>query len=663
MGPALGTLSVQLQQAYETLATDPMAAETLAKAILKYAPKNPDAEMIRAGARRRQGFAGEARSRLQVLAKSHPNHPNIQHELGEALVALGQTAQAITALRRAVAIRPEMSPAWRTLAGQLFQVGDLEAANEAYRRYLNAPLAEPWLEQAAQAILGGRSRVAMPLLEEHLRKFPSDIVALAMMADLYIRTGQFSEAEPFLLACLERHPDHGPARYGLAYARLKQRKMLAEVISDLELLTVAVPSHFDALASLAEALSAVGDHACALKIYERLRTEKQSDPQFWCSYALELRSMGRPKESEDALKQALAVDPAHGAAWFELSNLKTYLFTDEEQAEMRGRLSRPGLGLRDRMLIHYAIAKAREDTGDQAEAFANYAAGAKLRRTLLPYDRTVLPELLERSKRLFSQSFFAARAEHGVPDSAPIFILGLPRSGSTLLEQILASHPSVEGTTELFYVNDLVQHLRTSFPDEGYPDFLGRLSKSDSAALGREYMAQAGTHRKLSRPFFIDKMPLNFQHVGLIHLLLPRAHILDIRRHPMAAGFAMYKQHFGAGWAFSYDLTDIGDYYRSYVDLMALMDRVLPGRVHRVIYEDLVRDTEFEVRRVLDHCGLAFDEACLRFHQTERAIMTPSAEQVRRPIFHDGLDRWHDYLPWLEPLKTALGDVLETWRD
>lgn len=662
MDPASGTLSVDLQQAYETLATDPMAAETQAKAVLKYAPNNPDAEMIRAGARRRQGFAGEARSRLRALAKSHPNHANIQHELGEALAALGQTAPAIATLRRAVAIRPQMSPAWRTLAEQLFQAGDLEAANEAYRCYLNAPLAEPWLEQAAQATLSGRSRVAIPLLEEHLKKFPSDIVALAMRADVYIRTEQFAKAEPLLLACLERHPDHSAARHGLAYARLKQRKMLAEVISDFERLTAANPTLFDALASLAEALSAVGDHARALEIYERLRTQKSGDPQFLCSYALELRSMARPRESEDALKQALAVDRSHGVAWFELSNLKTYFFTDDEQAEMRGLLNRPDLGTRDRMLIHYAIGKAREDTGDHAEAFANYAAGSKLRRTLLPYDPTVLPELLERSKLLFTQNFFAARNEYGVPDPAPIFIVGLPRSGSTLLEQILASHPAVEGTTELFYINDLVRHLKTCFQNVSYPDFLECLSKSDSVALGEEYMVQAGTHRKLSRLFFIDKMPLNFQHIGLIHLLLPRARIIDIRRHPMAAGFAVYKQHFGAGWAFSYDLTDIGHYYRSYAELMTLMDRVLPGRVHRVIYEDLVSDTEFETRRVLDYCGLAFDEACLRFHETERAIMTPSAEQVRRPIFHDGLDRWRDYLPWLEPLKLALGDVLETWR-
>ncbi len=211
------------------------------------------------------------------------------------------------------------------------------------------------------------------------------------------------------------------------------------------------------------------------EIYERLRLEKQSDPQFWCLYALELRSVGRPKESEGALKQALAVERSHGVAWFELSNLKSYLFTDDEQAEMRGLLNRSGLGTRDRMLIHYAIGKAREDTGDHAEAFTNYAAGSKLRRTLLPYDPTVLPELLERSKLLFTQPFFAARADHGVPDPAPIFIVGLPRSGSTLLEQILASHPAVEGTTELFYINDLVQHLKTSFPNVSYPDFLEHL--------------------------------------------------------------------------------------------------------------------------------------------------------------------------------------------
>jgi len=656
------SLSADLQRAYEMLATDPAAAETQAKAILKYAPNDRSAEMIRAGARRRQGFAGEARTRLRVLAKAHPSDANIQHELGEALAALRQTAQAIAALRRAVAIQPQMSPAWRTLADQLFQAGEVAAANEAYRCYLNGPLAEPWLEQASRAILGGRLSVAMPLLKQHLEQFPADIVALAMLADLHLKQEHFLEAEPLLLACLERHPDHNAARHGLAYARLRQRKMLAEVVADLDLLTATDPANVEALVLLAEALTTSGDHARALETYESLRAARTSDPRFWCSYALELRAVGRRGEAEAALRHALTISPAHGIAWFELSNLKTYVFTDVEQAAMREHLSRSKLGLHDRILIHYAMAKAREDAGDHAEAYANYAAGAKLRRTLLPYDETILPDITQRSKALFTPAFFASRARYGLLDSAPIFIVGLPRAGSTLLEQILASHPAVEGTAELVYINDIVQRLKTTLPDTGYPDFLGSLSASDCTALGEEYLALARTHRKLDRPFFIDKMPLNFQHVGLIHLLLPDARIIDIRRHPMASGFAAFKQHFGAGWAFSYDLADIGRYYRSYAELMSAVDRALPGRVHRVIYEALVDDTEAEVRRVLDYCGLPFDAACLRFHETQRAVMTPSAEQVRRPIFRAGLDQWRDYEPWLEPLKTALGGVLETWR-
>ncbi len=655
-------LSADLQRAYATLATDPKAAEAQAKAILKYAPNNPPAEMIRAGARRRQGLAAEVRSRLTALAKAHPNDANMQHELGEALAALGQSGQAIAALRRAVTIRPGMSPAWRTLADQLFRSGDAAAANDAYRRYLGAPLAEPWLAQAAGAIRDGRAPVAIPLLQGHLRKFPGDVVALAMLADAHLRQEQFAQAEPLLLACVERHPDHNAARHGLAYARIRQEKMLAEVVVDLERLAGSEPVNVDALELLAHALSQVGDHARALDCYERLRGVRESDPKFWCSYALELKFVGRRRDCEAALRQALAVSPAHGNAWFELSNLKTYAFSDDEQAALRGHLDRAVAGSRERILMHYALAKAREDAGDHADAFSNYAAGAKLRRTLLPYDGAALPALAKRSKALFTPAFFAARADRGVPDHAPIFIVGLPRSGSTLLEQILAGHADVEGTTELVYINELAQRMKTEFPDAGYPDLLALLSASDCAALGQEYLTLAATHRKLDRPFFIDKMPLNFQHLGLIHLLLPNARIVDIRRHPMASGFAAFKQYFGRGWAFSYDLADIGEYYRGYVEMMSVIDRALPGRVHRVIYEDLVDNTEFEVRRVLAYCGLPFDAACLRFHETERAVMTPSAEQVRRPMSREGLHQWREYEPWLGPLKAALGEVLETWR-
>jgi predicted Zn-dependent protease len=663
MDPNLNSLSTDLRRAYETLASDAAAAETQAKAILNSVRNNPDAEMIRAGARRRQGFAGEARTRLRRLAKAHPDHANIQHELGEALAALGQTDQAITALRHAVALQPKMTTAWRTLADQLFMAGAVAAANEAYRSYINAPLAEPWLEQASKALLSGELQVARPLLEDHLKQFPSDIVALAMLADLHLKQERYSQAEPLLLACLERHPDHYAMRLGLAYALIRQKKRLADAVADLALLTTTNPADFDALALLAEGFSAVGNHARAIEVYKRLSDVNPGDPQFWCSYALELKSVGRRKEAVAALKQALAISPGYGVAWFELSNFKTYIFTEDEQTAMRGLLNGSALGLRERIHIHYALAKAGEDGGDYAEAFANYAAGSKLRRMLLPYDAAVLPEMVARSKVLFTPQFFAARAGGGLPDSAPIFIVGLPRSGSTLLEQILASHPAVEGTAELVYINDLVQRLKAAFPNDSYPNFLGRLSRSDCVALGKEYLTAAGTHRNLDRPYFIDKMPLNFQHIGLIHCLLPRSRIIDMRRHPMASGFAAFKQHFGRGWAFSYDLTDIGHYYRAYIDLMSVINCALPGRVHRVLYDDLVNDTEAEIRRVLDYCGLTFDEACLRFHETERAVMTPSAEQVRRPIFREGLSQWQAFQTWLEPLKVTLGDALETWRD
>jgi hypothetical protein len=332
---------------------------------------------------------------------------------------------------------------------------------------------------------------------------------------------------------------------------------------------------------------------------------------------------------------------------------------------MRAQVARPDLAADDRLHLHYALGKACEDRGDHASSFDHYCEAARIRRAAIPYDAEDTTALVRRSKAIFTAQFFADRRGTGVPSKAPIFIVGLPRSGSTLVEQILASHSLVEGTRELPDIGFIAHDLgwMTHTPDEEtYPGRIAALDGASLSALGHSFLEKTRIHRKLGRPFFVDKMPNNFQHIGLIHLILPGAKIIDMRRHPLGACFSTFKQHFAQGQAFSYDLTELGRYYRDYVDLMRHFDAVLPGRIHRIVYEDLVEDTEAIVRGLLDYCGLPFEEACLKFYQNGRSVRTVSSEQVRRPIFRDGIKQWQHYEPWLDPLKAALGASLESWR-
>jgi tetratricopeptide (TPR) repeat protein len=372
--------------------------------------------------------------------------------------------------------------------------------------------------------------------------------------------------------------------------------------------------------------------------------------------------VGRRADAVAAYRQAIALTPSLGEAYWSLADLKAEPLTAADEAAIAEQLERPDITPDDRVNLHFALGKALEDRGGRdPEAFAHYAEGARLHPRAEGYDPDEDSRLMSRAKRVFTGPFFAERKDWGCPAEDPIFILGMPRSGSTLVEQILASHSAVEGTMELPDIGYLASRLGGDAPDP-YPEVLGRLDIRAAARLGEAYLERTRVQRRSDRPYFIDKMPNNFRHVGFIHLILPRAKIIDARRHPMAAGFSAFKQHFAQGHAYSYDLGELGRYYRDYVELMAHYDAVLPGRVHRVIYEDLVDDTEAQVRALLTYCGLPFEEACLRFHQTHRAVRTVSSEQVRRPIFREGLDHWRRFQPWLGPLEESLGPALQTWR-
>ncbi len=661
----VGTSSLPLNAAIERaaalLADDPAGAGAAAAAILARAPNDPRALLIAASSHRRLGDVRRALAILRPLAAKFPNAAHTQYELGASLADLGEAAPAMTALRRATRLNRDLAEAWRGLGDLLFARGDARGADAAFAEHARASVKDPALRPAADAIFEGRLAAAEQMLRDQVTRRPTDAAAMRMLAELFNRQGRHPDAEVLLARSLELEPGHAGSRFLYAEALFHQQKA-AEAIVLVEGLLKTSPKDPAYRNMLAACLGLVGDDARLGAIYEGLLADYPDQPKIWLNYAHALRAVGRRDDAIAAFRRCIALDPGVGDAYWGLANLKVAVFSEAETTAMAAALARPDLAApnlagEDRLHLHYALGKALEDRGDDAGAFDHYAKGAQLRRADSRYDAGETTARMKRSKSLFTQAFFEARKGTGCDSTAPIFIVGLPRSGSTLIEQILASHSAVEGTMELPDIGLIARRLGAA-----YPEGLADLDPGALKALGEDYLASTRIHRKLGRPMFIDKMPNNFQHVGLIHLILPKARIIDARRHPMATCFSAFKQHFAQGQSFSYDLTDLGHYYRDYVEVMDHFDAVLPGRIRRVIYEDMVEATEGEVRRLLAYCGLPFEEACLKFYENDRAVRTVSSEQVRRPIFRDGLEQWRRFEGPLAPLKAALGPSLAAWR-
>ncbi|HVR90669.1 MAG TPA: sulfotransferase [Novosphingobium sp.] len=495
---------------------------------------------------------------------------------------------------------------------------------------------------------------AEPLLRAHLKDDPFDVAAIRMLAELAGRIGRYKDSETLLRRALELSPAFTAARANLALVLYRQNRP-TEAIAELNRVTEEEPDNPGHANLQAAALGRIGDFDEAIGLYEKVLKDAPNQPRVWMSFGHMLKTVGRQAEGVAAYRRALELMPTLGEAWWSLANLKTVRFSDEDIAAMQFALSGDGVAKEDRFHLDFALGKALEDRDEPADAFAHYAAGNALRRTELSYDAEETTRFVDRLIAIATPEFFAARAGQGCDAPDPIFILGMPRAGSTLVEQILSSHSQVEGTSELPDIPVLARR------DADYPGGLAALSAHRLAGLGEEYLQRTRIQRKTERPLFIDKLPNNWAHVALIHLILRRAKIIDARRHPLGCCFSNFKQHFARGQAFSYSLEDMGRYYRDYVRLMAHIDAVLPGRVHRVTYEAMVEDTEGEVRRLLDYCGLEFEPGCLAFHETTRAVRTASSEQVRQPIFTGGTEAWKPFADYLGPLEAALGDVLDSY--
>ena len=529
---------------------------------------------------------------------------------------------------------------------------------------LRRAAADPGLLAAGDALARDDLPRAETLLRQRLRRAPTDVAAIRMLAEIAARLGRYEDAAALLERCLELAPGFDAARQNYAMV-LHRHNRPAEALAQVERLLARRPADPGCRNLKAVILCRIGDYDAAIGLYEGLVAEHPGQSRLWLSLGHALKTAGETARAVRAYRRAARVDPGFGDAWWSLANLKTFRFGDDDVAALRAQLARGDLGDEDRLHLEFALAKALEDRGEDEAAFRHYAAGNARRRARAPYSAADNRARIDRAIELYTPDFFRARAGSGAPGRDPIFIVGMPRAGSTLVEQILASHSQVEGTMELPELTSLARVLRHQGSEldspARYHEALAALDADGLRALGERYLANTRIHRRTAAPRFIDKMPNNFAHVGLIQLALPNATIIDVRRHPMACGFSLFRQHFARGQDFAYSLDDIGRFYRDYVRLMAHFDAVLPGRVHRVLYEDLVADTEAQVRDLLAHCGLGFEPQCLRFFENDRPVRTASSEQVRQPIYRGGLDHWTRFEPWLDPLKQALGPVLDAW--
>ncbi len=652
-----GSVAAALSRAGELLDARPERAAAQAAAILEAVPGHPQALLLLGAAYRRLHRLEESRAILAPLAEAQPRAAWAQYECGLTEAARGETASAIALLRRAVALKPDLADAWRALGDCLVLQGERAQADAAYAQHLRVGVHDPALMSAASALCDNDLPTVERLLRAHLRQRPTDVAALRMLAEAGIRLGRYADAESLLARALSLMPSFSAARHNYAVALFRQERA-AEAVPHLQTLLAEEPRNPNYRNLMAACLATSGDYARAADTYASVLRDFPNQPKIWLGYGHVLKTTGQTEEALSAYRTALAQAPSLGEAYWSIANLKTARFEPDESRAMRAQLARAELPVEDRFHLHYALGRALEQDGDYERSFTQYAQGARLRRGEIAYSADRTRAQLQRTRALMTPAFFGPREGGGCDDPAPIFIVGLPRSGSTLIEQILSSHSLVEGTMELPDVALISRELGRGAGD-GYPERLAELSPEARQSWGRAYLDRTRIHRKLGRPYFIDKMPNNFVHVGLIHLILPRAKIIDARRGAMAACFSAFKQHFARGQHFSYDLTELGRYYADYVALMDHFDSVLPGRVHRVRYEAMVTDTEAEVRRLLDYRGLAFAPGWLRFHQTRRAVRTASSEQVRRPVYREGLDHWRHFDPYLGELRAALGSLAD----
>ncbi|MGA2840483.1 MAG: sulfotransferase [Steroidobacteraceae bacterium] len=638
-------------------------AQAAAAALSVRVPENRDVLYMLAVSQRFLNDVPGALATLELLERHHPTFSRLYQERGHCYVALRDAPRAIEAYLTGVNINPALPQSWKQLEVLYRMTGQPENAGMAATHVATLKNLPPEVVNAKALFSDGDLALAENIVRAYLLKHGNHVEAMRLLALIGIEREVLDDAELLLDAVLELAPDYHAARYDYARVLLDRHRHL-RAREELEKLLKLDPANRQYLTTYATACVGLGEHEKALTLYRGLVAGTPRAADLHLSIAHSLKTLGRRAESIDAYRAAAAARPNFGDAYWSLANLKTYRFTDGEMARMRAEESAPATPLIDRYHLCFALGKAFEDREDYEGSYRYYERGNALKRSESRYRPEIIENNTRNQIRICTREFFARREGVGAENPDPIFILGLPRSGSTLIEQILASHSSIEGTQELADIPRIVNELQGRDPDLAnprYPGILANLEPEQLLRLGEKYLSDTRIYRT-GKPYFIDKMPNNFRHVGLIHLMLPNAKIIDARREPMACCFSNLKQLFASGQEFTYSTLDIARYYRTYLELMQHWDEVLPGRVLRIRHEDVVDDLGGNVRRILDFCGLEFEPACVEFYKTERSVRTASSEQVRQPIFREGLDQWKHYEPWLGELKDALGDALVRYR-
>jgi tetratricopeptide (TPR) repeat protein len=643
------------------LQSDPSAAARHASSILAEAPNHPEALLLLAEACRRVGDSDRAVALLEALCRDAPRSALLLYELARALAERGRDGEALVALEQAVELEPSLSDAWRELAVLRFKQGDERGGDLAYLKYGRLARKPPELADAASALAENRADAAEAMVRARLATSPHDVDALKLLANIALARDEPEAAEQTFRQVLIAAPGDAGAREDLARL-LSGQQRVKEALPLIERLLAADPNSIDYLLLKAHTTRLMGRVDEALGMLKALSEAHPDHPEIWLIQGNLRREVGDQAGSIRAYRRALELKPGFGEAYWALANLKTVRLDEQDVRSMQQELK-----LSERLLdsngthLEFALGKALEDAGRHAEAFEHYRRGNQRKRATLDYDPSAATQFAQRCAATFSAEFFAERRDWGSRREDPIFIVGMPRSGSTLIEQVLASHSEVEGTRELPDLPAIVREIAAhSVPDSplDYPERVTTISRDEIAALAESYLQRTQAYRSQGKPRFVDKMPGNFSHVGLIHLMFPRAAIIDSRRSSLGCGFSCFKQLFAQGMRYSYDLRELGLFYRDYLYHMERIDAALPGRVHRVQYETMVNDAEGEIRRLLRYCRLPFEPQTLKFHENPRTVQTVSSEQVRRPIFKEGLEQWRHYEAWLKPFREALEQQL-----
>jgi tetratricopeptide (TPR) repeat protein len=655
-------LAARLAQAQAALRAGRAAtAERSVRALEAQYPGEANCQWLLGAAQIQQGKIPESIATLEGLLKRVPDFVHARVDLAGAYRRDGRAARAREELRLVLEKMPHHHLAWLGYGDVLVELEQFSDARLAFER---ARLTDPQrtlVEEGTAALVADDRKASEQIFRTILREDASHYAALCGLAALSLAADQPNDAERLLRHALNQSAHNPLAWRGLgpvltALGRLEEAETAARRLIKIE------PKNPQSWITIATVSTRLLRQEQALEAYEQAARLQPDEVRLRMSIGHVQKTLGRRSDSEASYQAALAMDPGIAEAYWSLADLKNYTLSDAEVETMQRLLTSDPRGRSNEAQLHFALGKAFEQRRQYADAFAHYARGNALRRLDAPFDIEEFERRTARIRGFFVEQFFAQRAGSGNPDPAPIFIVGLPRSGSTLLEQILASHSRVEGTMEL----PNIMNITRQFDDlvagrNGYPETVGSAPLGVLGALGSRYLDETAPLRS-QREHFTDKLPNNFSHIGLIHAILPNATIIDARRHPMDCCFSTFKQHFAEGQTFSYDLEDLGRYYRSYLSLMDHWDSVLPGKVLHVQHEDLVRDPEANIRRLLDHCRLPFEAACLNFHETRRSVRTASAEQVRQPIYSSGVGYWRHFEKELQPLRQALGDALQRFE-